>query len=193
MKLAVILGSTREGRYTERLARWIVAQAGVPQVEVELIDLRDYPMPFFNEPRSPRYNPERHIDAVAQTWLEKINSADAYIFVTPEYNHSIPGVLKNALDYVTWEMLRKPATIASHGTVGGARATMHLKEILSESRAVVISSQLAVAGMSEKINERGELSEAEANAEHGLADRLAHIMDELKWYSDALAVARVQS
>ena len=193
MKLAVILGSTREGRHSERLAKWIAGQAKDTETEVELVDLRDYPMPFFNEPRSPRYNFERHIDAVAQKWLAKINAADAYIFVTPEYNHSIPGVLKNALDYVTWEMVRKPATIVSHGTVGGARATMHLKEILSESRAIVIPSQLAVADMSEKIDEHGGLGEAELRAEHGLTERLTHILGELKWYSDALAAARAKS
>ncbi len=191
MKLAIILGSTRENRTTERLAQWVLGGAGKKEgIDAEIVDLRDYPMPFFDEPKSPRYNPDRHIDETAQKWLARIQAADAYIFVTPEYNHSIPGVLKNALDYVTWEMLRKPATVVSHGSVGGARATMHLKEILNESRAVVVPMQLAVLGMHEKIDAEGTLEESEQSAENGLAARLDALLTELAWYSDALAAAR---
>src|SRR6266481_6819530 len=144
MKLAVVLGTVRENRLSERLAKWVTDEANTRNgVDAELIDLKDYPMPFFDEPMSPRFNPNRNINEVAQKWLAKLQAADAYVYVTPEYNHSIPGVLKNALDYVTWEMVKKPATVVGHGAVGGARATMHLKEILSESRACVIPSQLA--------------------------------------------------
>lgn len=194
MKLAIVLGSTREGRTSDRLAKWVAdTAAGRPGVEAEIIDLKDYPMPFFDEPKSPRYNPERQINEVAQKWLAKVNAADAYIFVTPEYNHSIPGVLKNALDYITWEMVKKPATVVSHGTVGGARATMQLKEILSESRTAVIPAQLAVAGMSEKIDEHGVLSDEQKALPYGPATGLDNLLAELQWYSDALAVARSKS
>lgn len=191
MKLAVILGSTREGRVTERMAKWIAASAAAtPDVMVDLIDLRDFPMPFFNEPKSPRYNSDRHIDPTAQKWLTRIIDADAYIFVTPEYNHSIPGVLKNAIDYITWEMVHKPATVASHGTVGGARATLMLKEILSESRAAIIPTQLAIPHVSELLDAEGNPVAAEQEAEYGIGARLGNMLDELKWYSDALAAAR---
>lgn len=194
MKLAVIIGTVREGRLSERLAKWVAESAAQSRsVEVELIDLKEYPMPFFNEPKSPRFNPDRHVDEVAQKWLAKLSAADAYIFVTPEYNHSIPGVLKNALDYVTWELLKKPATIVSHGTVGGARATMHLKEILSESRAAIISTQLAMVGLSDKIDAEGTLSDHERLQEYGLANRFDALLKELEWYSDALALARTRS
>ncbi len=194
MKLAVVIGSTRENRTTERLAEWVAKRAGErPDADVSLVDLRDYPMPFFNEPKSPRYNPERQIDPAAQKWLAKIDDAEAYIFVTPEYNHSIPGVLKNAIDYITWEMLKKPATVASHGSVGGARATMHLKEILSESRAAITRTQLAVLGLQHKIDNAGNLSQEEQADPNGLQTQLDALLDELTWYSDALAAARKKS
>jgi NAD(P)H-dependent FMN reductase len=194
MKLAVIIGATRQGRKTPQQAKWVAKTAKqMKDLEVELIDLKDYPMPFFDEPISPRYNPDRQIDPAAKPWLDKLTTADAYVFVTPEYNHSIPGVLKNALDYVTWEMQHKPAQVVSHGASGGARAATDLKEILSESKAVPLPtySPLAISGMSELIDEEGNLSEAAQANPYGPQTALGTMLDELKWYSDALAAARV--
>lgn len=193
MKLKVILGSTRPGRATERIAKWVANEAkAMDGVEAELVDLKDYPLEFFNEPLSPRYNPNREITPAMKKWLDKIGEGEAYIFVTPEYNHSIPGVLKNALDYMTAEVLRKPATIVAHGTVGGARATMHLKEILSESGAAIISKQIALTQSNEKINELGELSPEAKAQPYGPAHALSSLLEELKWYADALTTARTK-
>jgi NAD(P)H-dependent FMN reductase len=193
MKLAVIIGTTRENRKTPNQAKWVVNQAKQTEdVEVELVDLLDYPLEFFNEPVSPRYNPEREIDPKVKLWLDKLNEFDAYIFVTPEYNHSVPGVLKNALDYITWEIQRKPAAVVSHGSVGGARAATDLKEILSESRAAIIPTQpqLAINGMSEIIDADGNMSEEAKAKPWGPQPALAALIKEIKWYSDALAAAR---
>ena len=99
MKLAIIVATTRGGRKTLQQAKWAHnVAATIEGIDAEIIDLVDYPMPFFDEPVSPRYNPSREIDATAQKWLNKLTEFDAYLFVTAEYNHSIPGVLKNALD-----------------------------------------------------------------------------------------------
>jgi NAD(P)H-dependent FMN reductase len=193
MKLAVIVGATREGRKTLQQARWVFNVAKQAEgVEVELVDLKDYPMPFFDEPISPRYNPDRKIDPAAVPWLKKLESFDAYVFVTPEYNHSIPGVLKNALDYVTWELQRKPVQVVSHGAAGGARAATDLKEILSESKAVPLptSSPLAMVGMSDKIDEEGNLAEELKTAAYGPQTALDAMLEDLKWYSDVLSAAR---
>jgi NAD(P)H-dependent FMN reductase len=195
MKLAVIVGSTREGRKTEQQAKWVTNTAKqLESVEVELVDLRDYPMPFFDEAISPRYNPERKIDPAVAPWLKKLEEFDAYIFVTPEYNHSITGVLKNALDYVTWEFVHKPVAVVSHGSNGGARAMTDLKEILSESRAVLVPvlSSLAISGMSEIIDEEGNISEAAKANPYGPQSGLDTLLSDLQWYSDALATARAQ-
>lgn len=191
MKLAVIVGTTRQGRQTLKQAKWVVNEAkAVDGVEVELLDLADYPMPFFEEPASPRFNPDRKPEGNVKKWLDKLESKDAYIFVTPEYNHSIPGVLKNAFDYIDWQLNHKPATVVSHGTVGGARATMHLKEIISESKAVPIQNAVAFHGLSEGVDEDGKLSAELAANPYGPQTAIRAMLSELKWYSDALATAR---
>lgn len=191
MKLIVVLGSTRPSRISERIAKWVAAEAvNMLDTQVDLIDLKDYPMPFFDEPISPRYNPDRKPGEVVQKWMTKIAEGDAYIFVTPEYNHSMPGVLKNSLDYITVELSKKPATVVSHGTVGGARAIMHLKEVLSESGAAITPKQIALMGAKDKLNEAGELSEEAKTNPYGPATALQGLLEELKWYSDALSAAR---
>jgi NAD(P)H-dependent FMN reductase len=193
MKLAVIIGTTREGRKTPNQAKWVANEASqTADVEVEIVDLKDFPMPFFNEPVSPRYNPERKAEPAVQAWIDKISEFDAYIFVTPEYNHSIPGVLKNSLDFITWELQRKPAAVVSHGSAGGARAASDLKEILSESRAAIVPTQpqLAIIGMSEVIDEAGDLNEEAKANPWGPQPALRALIKEVKWYSDALAGAR---
>ena len=196
MKLGIIVGTTRQGRQTPRQAKWVFNTAKqMDDVEAELVDLKDYPMPFFDEPISPRYNPNRQIDPAAVPWLKKLESFDAYVFVTAEYNHSVPGVLKNALDYVTWEIQRKPVQVVSHGASGGARAATDLKEILSESKAVPLptSSPLAMAGMSELIDEEGNLTDvAKAKPYGGPQKALEDMLADLKWYSDALSAARAK-
>lgn len=193
MKLAVIIGTTRTGRNTDRLAKWVAKTAKtVPEVKVDLIDLADFSLPIFNEPVSPRYNPDRKIDRAVKPWLDRLRAADAYIFVTAEYNHSVPGVLKNAIDYVTWEMEKKPVTVVSHGSVGGARATMHLKEILSESRAAVIPAAVAFHGsVTETIDEQGNLDKELMERPYGSQSSLINALTELKWYSDSLEPARL--
>ncbi len=195
MKLGVITGSTRDGRKTPNQSKWIVKSANaIEGIEAEEIDLLDYPMPFFTEPVSPRYNPDRIIDPTAKKWLDKLEEFDAYIFVTPEYNHSVTGVLKNAIDYITWEVQRKPTAVVSHGAAGGARAATDLKEILSESRATVLNSgsRLAIASMSEKIDDQGNLSEEAKANPYGPQGSLESLLNELKWYNDALKPARAK-
>ncbi len=192
MKLGIILGSTREGRATERLAKWVVKAAQrLPDTQVELLDLRDYPMPFFAEKKSPKANPDRHPRPVVNKWLDKLQEKDAYVFVTPEYNHAMPAVLKNAIDYTDWQFYKKPAAVVSHGSTGGARATSDLKVSLSEARGFVIPTNVAFTHrVSDNFDEEGNFI--------GDADRLGRdpyetlqaLLEELKWYSDALANAR---
>ena len=191
MRLAVIVGTTRNNRQTVKQAKWIAKTASqLADTEVETVDLADYPLPFFEEGASPRYNPDRTAEPAVQKWLDKIASFDAYVWVTPEYNHSIPGVLKNAFDFFDWQMLHKPSAIASHGTVGGARAAMHLKEILSEAQGVPISKFSAISHMSDAIDDEGNLSQEQKANPYGPQAQLQSMLEELKWYSDALAAAR---
>lgn len=194
MKLQIIVGSTRPGRMTDRVAKWVEQQATtIEGAVVELVDLADYDLPFFDEAVSPRYNSNREPNEVAKKFLAKLTEADAYVFVTPEYNHSTSGVLKNALDYIDYQFTHKPAAVVSHGSVGGARAAEHLKMILLETGLAVIPPAVAfvgILGMNPVIEENGDLQQDVKDQPYGPQTALATMLDELKWYSDALATAR---
>jgi len=131
LKIAIILGTTRPGRNGEAVAQWVLEQASArTAAEYELIDLAEFPLPMLDEaipPSAGQYTGEHTI-----AWAERIASFDGFVFVTPEYNHSIPAVLKNALDYVYGEWNNKAAAFVGYGSVGGARAVEHLRGIASE-------------------------------------------------------------
>jgi len=194
MKLQIIIGSSRPGRVSDRVAKWVEQEAAnLENFDIELIDLADYDMPLFNEAISPRYNPDYQPTATVQKWLSKLAQADAYVFVTPEYNHSIPAVLKNALDYVKNEFVHRPAAIVSHGGVGGARATEHLKNILSEVGLIVIPKNVAFVGMlamNPTIDEQGNADQSITGNPHGPQAALKAALQDLAWYSSALKAAR---
>src|ERR1700691_4341278 len=120
MKLQVIIGSTRPTRVSDRLAKWVALTAkDLPDTTVEVLDLKEYPMPFLEELISPQFNPDRKPDPVVKKWLSKLDEADAYVLVTPEYNRSYSAVLKNALDYIDYQFAKKPVALVAHGTTGG--------------------------------------------------------------------------
>ena len=190
MKIQVILGSTRQGRITERLAKWIATEAGkIDDFEVEIVDLADYDLPFFIEAISPRYNPNpQHPEAVVRL-TTKLSEADGYVIATPEYNHSIPAVLKNMFDYLTSEIAKKPVLIASHGSVGGARAAEHLKAILLEAGAAVVSKAVAMHGASELLDENGVFL-GDATAPYNQVILLGFSLAELRWWTETLQYGR---
>lgn len=141
LKIAVVLGSTRTGRLGESVANWVIdAAAGRAGADYELVDLKDYPMPFFDG-ISPAYVPPT--DAGVQKWAAKIAEFDGYVFVTPEYNHSFSAVLKNALDSIYPEFNDKAAGFASYGSLSGARAVEQLRLVASELQLAHVRTQLA--------------------------------------------------
>ena len=194
MNIQVIVGSTRPGRATLSVAKWVAAEAAnLPSANVEIVDLADFGLPFFDEAISPRYNPDRKPAPKVQKWLDKIAEADAYVYVTPEYNHSIAGVLKNAIDFLTYEMKQKPVAVVSHGGVGGARAATHLKEILSEAAGTIIPSGVQLVGYVNQgglIDENGVLDATVKANPYGPQGAVIGMMADLQWHSDALAAAR---
>lgn len=194
MNVQVIVGSTRPGRATLSVAKWVAAEAAnLPNANVEIVDLADFGLPFFDEAISPRYNPDRKPAPEVQKWLDKIAEADAYVYVTPEYNHSIAGVLKNAIDFLTYEMKQKPVAVVSHGGVGGARAATHLKEILSEAAGTIIPSGVQLVGYVNQgglIDENGVLDATVKANPYGPQGAVTGMLADLQWHSDALAAAR---
>lgn len=130
-RIGIIMGTIREGRFAEVPGRWISDIAsGRTDLDFEVVDLRDYPLPLFEEAAGPAAAPPKN--EVALSWDRKVAEFDGYIFGTAEYNHSVPGVLKNALDYAYPEFNRKPAAFVAYGGVGGARAVEQLRLVCIE-------------------------------------------------------------
>jgi NAD(P)H-dependent FMN reductase len=188
-KIAVIVGATREGRVTDKLAKW-VAEEAKQNSEVEIIDLRDYPMPFLDEAISPRYNPNRTPKPEVRKWLDKVAEFDGYVLVTPEYNRSTSAVLKNALDYLDYQMENKPVALVGHGSAGGGQAIANLRMALPGVGAVTTPKALYFTNrVGEAIDEAGVLSAELQDNPYGPQANLKAAMDDLVWYADALKAA----
>ncbi|QHZ00262.1 FMN-dependent NADPH-azoreductase [Streptomyces sp. S4.7] len=144
LKIAIVLGSTRPGRNGEAVAKWaqkIAAQRD--DAEFELVDIADYKLPHLDEVVPPAMGQYTQDHPLA--WAEKVASFDGYLFVTPEYNHSTSGALKNAIDFVYAEWNNKAAGFVSYGSVGGTRAVEHLRLIMSELQVATVRSQVALS------------------------------------------------
>ncbi|WP_350280066.1 NAD(P)H-dependent oxidoreductase [Kribbella sp. HUAS MG21] len=141
LKIAVILGSTRPGRNGKAVADWVLDQAAGRDAGYELIDLLDYPLPHLDEAMPPSMG--QYAGAHTKAWAETIAAYDGFVFVTPEYNHSTSGVLKNAIDYLYAEWNNKAAGFVSYGSLGGARAIEHLRAISAELQLADVRQQLS--------------------------------------------------
>ncbi len=189
-KIAVIIGTTREGRVTDRLATW-VAEEVKKNAEVEIIDLKDYDLPFFEEPVSPRYNPDREPEAAPKKWLDKLAQFDGYVLVTPEYNRSVSGVLKNAIDFLDYQLEQKPVALVGHGTTGGAQAVGNLRNALPGVGAVTIPQAIYFNHrVGDVITEDGKLHEEIASNPYGPQTALKSQAEQLVWFADALKAAK---
>ncbi|QQS15871.1 MAG: NAD(P)H-dependent oxidoreductase [Candidatus Moraniibacteriota bacterium] len=189
LHVSVIAGSTREGRFSDKAARWIASEAAKRSgVSVEVLDLRDYEMPFFDDPVSPSYKNEPYAHEAVARFTEKIAASDVFIMVTPEYNHGTSGVLKNALDWVYREWNNKSVGFVSYGSVGGARAVEQLR---------LNSIELQMAPIRESIHIPGEryfpVAMGESSAEElltSLEGKAKIFLDQLLWWGKALKDAR---
>jgi NAD(P)H-dependent FMN reductase len=144
LKIGIIVGSTRPGRHADAVAQWVKDVADLRgDAEYEIVDLADFPLPHLDEALPAGYGQYAHEHT--KLWAAKVAEFDGYVFVTPEYNHSISGVLKNAIDYVGAEWNNKAAGIISYGSVGGARAAEHLRLILGELQIADVRQQVAMS------------------------------------------------
>jgi len=145
IKIKIIVGSTRQGRFSEKPANWIFEEAKkLEGVEVELLDLRDYPIPFFDDSMSPSMAKGNYSNKVVKEWAEKINDGDAFIIITPEYNHGYPAVLKNAMDVIYSEWNKKPIGFVSYGSAVGARAVEQLRQVAIELQMAPIRNAIHI-------------------------------------------------
>jgi NAD(P)H-dependent FMN reductase len=144
LNIGIIIGSTRPGRNAEAVAKWVYEIASKRgDANFEIVDIADYKLPLLDEPVPASMH--QYQNAHTKVWAEKIQSLDAFIFVTPEYNHSITGALKNALDYVYAEWNNKAAGFVSYGSVGGVRAVEQLRLVMAELQIADVRAQVALS------------------------------------------------
>jgi NAD(P)H-dependent FMN reductase len=143
-RVAIITGSTRPGRNNEAVARWVHEIAKQRRdADFELVDIADYDLPLLNEAAPPSMGKYEH--AHTKAWADKIASFDAFVFVTPEYNHGTSAALKNAIDYLFKEWNHKAAGFVSYGSAGGARAVEHLRLVMGEVMVADVRAQVMLS------------------------------------------------
>lgn len=190
--IKVITGSTREGRFSDKAAAWIAEEMKKHEsVSVEVLDLREYEMPFFNESISPSMKTEPYAHEAVARFTKKIAEADAYIIIAPEYNHGVTAVLKNAIDWVYQEWNNKPIAFVSYGSVGGARAVEQLRLIAIELQMAPIRNAVHIAGADYFPVLFGNAPADELFAK--LQEPANGMTEQLLWWTKALQAARTNS
>jgi len=185
----VIAGSTREGRFSDKAALWIAGELKKQDgVSVEVLDLRDYDMPFFNESVSPSFKKEPYKNEAVARFTAKIAEGEAFVIVTPEYNRGTSGVLKNALDWVYPEWNKKPVSFVSYGSVGGSRAVEQLRLIAIELQMAPIRTAVHIPGEQYFPVMFGKKTADELFST--LSDKAEGMLSELLWWAHALKNAR---
>lgn len=190
LKLQIIVGSTRPGRASDLVTPWLVERAtNHGGFDVEVVDLRDWPLPIFEETYATigDFSDPTYSQPLVKAWNAKVKEADAFLIVTTEYNHSVPGGLKNALDsvFVSWAMRNKPVAFVGYsaGPIAAARAVEHLAHIAIEAEAVPLRNTVLI----------GQVQQAFVDGEPthpGTDPALQIALDDLRWMGNALKAAR---
>lgn len=187
--ISVIVGSIRQGRFSEKPARWILAHLrNRSGIDANLLDLRDFPMPFFDQPippAAPGRPPYEH--EVVKKWTTEIARSDGFVIVTPEYNYGPPAVLKNAIDWVYPEWKRKPVAFVSYGSTGGARSVQQLRETAIELQLAPVRFSVHIPAATLWAHFQG------GDVDAGLAELEASarsMIDDLLWWTASLKTAR---
>ena len=188
-KIALIIGSTRPTRFADKPAAWMLKQAiARGDIDVEIIDLRDFALPFFDEKASNKWMPSENPEAVR--WQKTVGKYDGYIFVVAEYNHSITAALKNALDEAYNEWGRKPFTAIGYGSVGGARAIEHLRLIAIELEMVSTHATVHIGGSDFFTVFPAYGNKPIEDIENNLLASAKTALDELVWWAKATMAAK---
>lgn len=181
-KIGVIISTIREGRFGEKPAQWIADRAsGRSDLDLEIIDMRDYQLPFYGAAD------DASMETVAR-WQAKLESLDGYIFITAEYNHSITGVLKNAIEWIGSQCARKPAAFIAYGGVGGARAVQQLRLICVELQMAALRTAVHIS----RDAYVGAMREGKALADFEILNNGAEAMlNDLAWWAHTLKQGRL--
>lgn len=188
-KIALIIGSTRPSRFADKPAQWMLKQAQArTDMDVELVDLRDYDLPFFNEMASNLWMPSQDPNAIK--WQNKLAEFDGYIFVVAEYNRSMTASLKNAMDQAYKEWVRKPMGAIAYGSLGGARALEHLRTVAVELQMVPVRNAVHIGGgdffKTSPLGANAPIEDIEAN----LLPAAKATLDDIVWWANATMAAK---
>ena len=191
LRIAVVTGSTRPTRFADKPAAWLLEKAtGRDDLALELLDLRDFDLPLFDAPASNAWMPSTDPKVVA--FQEKVAEYDGYIFIVAEYNHSITGALKNALDQAAVVWARKPMGAFGYGGVGAARAVEHLRMIAVEAEMVPVRRAVHLAGGEllkvHPMGANGDMSEVD----EVLTPSADGLFDDMAWWGAATKAARAE-
>lgn len=183
MKIGIIIGSTRPGRNGESVGKWVYELAKKrTDAQFELIDLVDYNLPLLDEPYPAsmmKYTKEH-----TKKWSEKVDQFDGFVIVTPEYNHSIPGALKNAIDFLAKEWCNKAVGFVSYGSAGGVRAVEHLRSVAGQMQMADVQAQVILSLFTDFVN----MSEFKPNERN--EGSLNNMLDQVILWSTALKSIR---
>ena len=190
-KLAIMIGSTRPTRAADRVAPWVVERATAHGAfDVEVLDLRDWPLPMFQEHAGTigDFSDPTYSDPLVRRWNHKVKEADAFLIITAEYLHSIPGALKNALDsvFVSWAMRNKPVAAVGYstGVAAGVRAVEHLALIAIEAEAVPLRNTVLIPFVGSAFDDAGQPKDLMTGA------AMTVLLDDLAWWSTLLEKGR---
>lgn len=185
LKLNIVIGSTRPTRQGHKVAEWFEGVAREHGgFDVELVDIADFKLPVFDEPKHPRMQDYAHDHT--KKWAASVDAADAFVFVTPEYNYNPPPSLINALDFLVLEWYRKPAAIVSYGGIsGGLRAAQSLKLLLTSLNMMPIPPGLPVPLFNTMIGDDGKFQPTKP-----VSDGVKPMMDELALWANGLKTMR---
>ena len=194
LTIHVILGSTRKGRFSEKPGTYIYGELARREgVKAELVDLRDWPLPFYDEAGSPNSLKGNFLSELGKKWNDKVAEADGYIVINPEYNHGYTAVLKNAFDWVYGaHWAQKPIGFVSYGSTLGARSVGQIRQVAIECQLVPIRNAIHIPS---------DVYKAVASATNPLdpelwkplrepVEKVGGLFDQLLWYASALKAAR---
>ena len=185
LKLEIVIASTREERVGPSIARWFVERARANgKFEIELCDLKEIALPMLDEPKHPRLRQYQH--AHTKAWSARVDAADAFVFVTPEYNYGMPPALLNAIDYLLHEWAYKPAAFVSYGGIsGGTRSVQMSKQVLTSVKVMPIPEAVTIPFFSKLIDTQATFAGGEAYDKSATG-----MLDELHRWAEALATMR---
>ncbi|MGO4261173.1 NADPH-dependent FMN reductase [Lysobacter sp. TAB13] len=186
-RIALIIGSTRPNRFADVPAAWVQAGAQARGLKLDTLDLRDHPLPLFEEPVPPSFTGGVYQNPAADAWRRRIGEYDGYILTAAEYNHGPTAVLKNALDSAFVEWADKPVTFVGYGGVGGSRAIEQLRQHAIELKMAPIRNAVHI-GLEPFL---GILQQGRAPDDYAYLTQAREAMfDQLLWWAEALKAAR---